>query len=118
MSDELFLNDEDAAVPGGSLKDHATSRSARLIAGAERFSGPIPPPDVLRAYQQINPEFAERIFHMAEPAIVAYPPAIHLRASGVLLRRGTPAARAELPIAVQHPFSAVGVHAGRPAPTA
>jgi uncharacterized membrane protein len=67
MSDDLLPRDEDAdAGTGGILKEHATRRSARLITGSVRFSGPIPPPDVLRSYQEVNPDFAERIFRMAE----------------------------------------------------
>lgn len=38
---------------------------AAIIQSAE-FSGPLPPPSLLRAYEQVCPGFAERIVKMAE----------------------------------------------------
>ncbi|RMF68701.1 MAG: DUF2335 domain-containing protein [Calditrichaeota bacterium] len=46
--------------------ESADDRNARIIAAASRFSGPLPPPEVLGAYDKILPGAAERILKMAE----------------------------------------------------
>ena len=37
-----------------------------LLAQQEFFSGPLPPPESLKAYGEINPEYPERLMKMAE----------------------------------------------------
>lgn len=52
---------------GQSIDKQELSKIIQLeIAKFESFSGPIPPPDTLRGYEEIRPGFAERIVHMAE----------------------------------------------------
>ena len=38
----------------------------QVTIAASHFSGPIPPPDLLRKYEEINPGFADRIMRQAE----------------------------------------------------
>ena len=40
-------------------------KSLNLVAG-ESYSGPLPHPDILRGFQEINPDYPNRIFDMAE----------------------------------------------------
>jgi uncharacterized membrane protein len=42
------------------------SRKGHVVAVSQQFSGPIPPPNVLHAYNSIIPNAAERILNMAE----------------------------------------------------
>lgn len=48
--------------------NHSVSASVRteMTAAEYRFAGPIPPPTVLRQYNEITPGLAERILQMAE----------------------------------------------------
>ncbi len=48
------------ALPGGSSSD-APSRAGGRVAWAASFSGPLPPPDALAAYEQVLPGAAREI---------------------------------------------------------
>lgn len=50
--------------PSSSLKSN--EGSARFAIAASHFSGPIPPPEMLRKYEEICPGSADRIIAMAE----------------------------------------------------
>jgi len=38
----------------------------QALLGQEIFSGPLPPPDVLKGYREISPDYPERLMKMAE----------------------------------------------------
>ncbi len=48
-----------------SLKDLIVVEVRQEVTQLKSFSGPVPPPDVLAKYIQINPEFATLIVNMA-----------------------------------------------------
>ena len=51
------------------LKSENPTKASALIGIERSFSGPIPPPEIIEHYNNINPKFAETIFNMAEKAI-------------------------------------------------
>ena len=51
------------AKPNTQMPQNPTGQ---VTIAASRFSGPIPPPDLLRKYEEINPGFADRIMRQAE----------------------------------------------------
>ena len=46
--------------------DTKPENATRVEAHFQQYSGPIPPPDMMRAYEEILPGSAERILNMAE----------------------------------------------------
>jgi uncharacterized membrane protein len=42
------------------------NNSGILIEKSALFSGPLPPPEVLKGYGDVDPQYPERIFKMAE----------------------------------------------------
>lgn len=65
-SGELEL--EKATQPSEPDTEESDRVAEILLAGvvAQRFTGPLPPPDVLHGYEQVLPGAAERIVAMAE----------------------------------------------------
>ncbi|MFP3941314.1 MAG: DUF2335 domain-containing protein [Thermoanaerobaculia bacterium] len=51
---------------GSRAEDDPREEAGALLISATRFSGPLPPPEVLSAYQEALPGSAERIIQMAE----------------------------------------------------
>ncbi len=49
-----------------SRKQTLSKREAKLLGVARSFSGPLPPPETLKAYDIIEPGLARRIFELAE----------------------------------------------------
>ena len=45
---------------------HSVAQRLALAVEHQSFSGPLPPPDMLLAYNAIHPDFAERILRMTE----------------------------------------------------
>lgn len=64
--------DEIEALPPDAIEGEITEEAARQVADrairflATRFSGPLPPPGVLQAYDELSPGLAGRIVSMAE----------------------------------------------------
>jgi uncharacterized membrane protein len=54
------------AIPVDAVPTAQQQLLARLAVSIERFSGPLPPPEILEKYNAIEPGFANRIMHMAE----------------------------------------------------
>ncbi|MEO5337727.1 MAG: DUF2335 domain-containing protein [Magnetospirillum sp. WYHS-4] len=50
----------------GKEKSELVLKRVEAVLGAELFSGPLPPPTYLRAYEDIQPGLADRIVTMAE----------------------------------------------------
>jgi uncharacterized membrane protein len=51
--------------------DQNNNPSAFLEARQEVFLGPLPPPEMLRQYAELNSEYPERIFRMVEAHVAA-----------------------------------------------
>lgn len=52
-------------------KNHTNNPTTLLEARQEVFLGPLPPPEMLRQYAEINAEYPERIFRMVESHVAA-----------------------------------------------
>lgn len=59
-------NNPHPAPPGAEVISSAQQQLAKLAVQVERFSGPLPPPEVLEKYNAIEPGAANRIIRMAE----------------------------------------------------
>lgn len=47
------------------LRAQSKDKNLNLLAG-ESYSGPLPHPDILKGFQEINPDYPDKIFSMAE----------------------------------------------------
>jgi hypothetical protein len=63
---EAVLGREIEPIVGPSIAPDAVRQITNVERRTEFFSGPLPPPSQLSAYEQIFPGFAERIMAMAE----------------------------------------------------
>lgn len=61
-----YVDPESSAVPTSSKSRTTPARRASFQAQAVSFQGPIPPPELLREYNEIIPDGADRIVKMAE----------------------------------------------------
>lgn len=71
--DQQSLNDEselvqviDPIIKNNDLEPEEKTRAVVQIIKQESFSGPIPPPQILKGYNDLVPDAAERILRMAE----------------------------------------------------
>ena len=56
----LEASKEEAVDP--ELIEEVTKEVVQEVISATRYSGPLPPPELLRGYNEIHPDFADRIF--------------------------------------------------------
>lgn len=61
-SSELVSDEETASYQ----KQPFSKKEAKLLSIARSFSGPLPPPETLKAYDIVEPGLARRIFDLAE----------------------------------------------------
>jgi len=52
-------------LPGSLPRENKIQLQA-LLGQQEIFSGPLPPPDTLKGYSEVNPNYPERLMKMAE----------------------------------------------------
>ena len=71
MTDDPPGKKDELPVRAAGGGETAPDESSRVVSSAsvEFFAGPLPPPDTVKAYAEVNPGFPERIFALAESSL-------------------------------------------------